>query len=58
MQGSFTEKSISNFLKDLKTGKASMSPLKTKIVIKNALTWDGKDAPSMPDDESDYDDEI
>jgi hypothetical protein len=56
LQSTYSVNSISNFLTDLKAGKASMSKLRTKMVFKEAELWDGKDAPTMPDEEG-YDDD-
>ena len=53
MQGSYTEKNLHNFFTDLKAGKATLRKLVAKMIIKDAELWDGKDAPTMPDDDID-----
>ena len=47
MKGSFDEAKFSDFLSDLIIGKVSLEDLKTKISVKKADKWDGKDAPPM-----------
>jgi hypothetical protein len=44
LKGSFSEDKLSGFLSDLMSGGVSLDDLKTKIAIKKADKWDGKDA--------------
>ena len=56
MRSSFSEANVNQYLKDILLGKGRLEDLKTKITLKKADKWDGKDAPPLElDTDMDYD---
>jgi protein disulfide-isomerase A6 len=54
LKGSFTEAKFSDFLSDLMSGRVGLDDLKSKVVIKKADKWDGKDAQPIQEVKSQY----
>lgn len=44
LKGSFSEEKLADFLSDLMSGRVALDDLKSKLAIKKADKWDGKDA--------------
>jgi hypothetical protein len=47
MKAAFDEKSFSNYLSDLMSGKVGLEDFKTKVTFKTSEAWNGQDAPPM-----------
>ena len=50
----FNEEKLGSFLSDLLSGRVSLDDLKTKLAVKKADKWDGKDAKPMEEVSLEY----
>ena len=54
LKGAFNEEKLGSFLSDLLSGRVSLDDLKTKLAVKKADKWDGKDAKPMEEVSLEY----